>query len=324
MNRSACLIFNPVSGQGNPKHDLQRIRQQLGPYFTLEIYLTTPESSTANLAQIAIAHPTELVIASGGDGTISAVAQALIATPKTLGIIPRGTANAFASGLDIPSNIPAACDVIIKGTPRRIDTAKCNNDRAMILLAGIGFEAETVERANRSAKTRWGVLAYILAGMQQLDRQELFETEIEIADEIFHLRVGAITIANVAPSTSVLAQGFGQAIPDDGLLEVTIGTADTNLQALDAIADLMAAAITQTPTHREDIIRLRTAQIKVATNPPQKVAIDGELAGTTPIEAKCIPRSLAVIVPAPALKEWVHVDPYNRGEDEIARSDWQL
>jgi diacylglycerol kinase family enzyme len=55
MSRSACLIFNPVSGQGNPKQDLQWIRQQLDPYFTLEIYLTTPESSAAELAQIAIA-----------------------------------------------------------------------------------------------------------------------------------------------------------------------------------------------------------------------------------------------------------------------------
>jgi diacylglycerol kinase (ATP) len=168
----------------------------------------------------------------------------------------------------------------------------------MILLAGVGFEAETVERANRAAKNQWGALAYILAGMQQLDRQELFDAEITIADQTMHLRVGAITIANVAPTTSVLAQGFGQVIPDDGLLEVTIGTPDTKLQALSAIADLMAAAIAQTPTDREDIICLRTPQIEVATDPPQKVAIDGELMGTTPIAVKCLPRSLSVLVPA--------------------------
>ncbi|MGB8699167.1 MAG: diacylglycerol kinase family protein [Thermosynechococcaceae cyanobacterium] len=235
-------------------------------------------------------------MASGRDGTVSAVAQALIATPKMLGIIPRGTANDFASALGIPSGIPAACDVLIHGTPRRIDTAQCN-DLAMILLAGIGFEAETVERANRAAKTQWGALAYILAGIQQLDRQELFDAEIEIAGEKFNVRVRAITIANAAPPTSVLAQVFGRVIPDDGLLEVTIGTAETNLQALDAIADLMAAAMSQTPTHREDIICLRTPQIKISTVPPQKIVIDGELVGTTPIEAKCIPKSLAVLVP---------------------------
>jgi diacylglycerol kinase (ATP) len=295
--RSACLIFNPASGQGNPDDHLHWIRQQLEPTFALDVYLTTPESSAAELSKIAIAHPAELVIVSGGDGTLSAVASALFKTQKILGIIPRGTANAFATALGIPSDIPAACDAIINGSTQLIDTAECN-DRTLILLAGVGFEAETVERANREEKNQWGVLAYLLAGMQQLDRQELFETEITIADKTMQLRAGAITIANVAPPTSVLAQGFGQVIPDDGLLEVTIGTPDNKIQALDAIADLMAAAIAQTPTHREDIICLRTPQINVTTDPLQKVVIDGELIGTTPISVTCLPKSLSVLVPA--------------------------
>jgi YegS/Rv2252/BmrU family lipid kinase len=228
---------------------------------------------------------------------VSAIASALIGTSKILGIIPRGTANAFATALGIPTDIMAACDVIINGTPRLIDMAQCN-DRAMILLAGVGFEAETVERANRAAKNQWGVLAYLLAGMEQLDRQELFDAEIEIANESFHLQVGAISVANVAPPTSVLVQGLGQVIPDDGLLEVTIGTPTTKLQAMDAIADLMAAALSCTPTRRDDIICFRTSQIKITTDPLQKVVVDGEIVGTTPIEVKCLPQSLAVLVPS--------------------------
>jgi diacylglycerol kinase (ATP) len=118
MNRSACLIFNPASGQGNPDQDLHWIRQQLEPTFQLDVYLTTPESTAAELSQIAIAHPAELVIVSGGDGTISAVAPALIATPKILGIIPRGTANAFATALAIPSDVLGACEAIVNGIAR--------------------------------------------------------------------------------------------------------------------------------------------------------------------------------------------------------------
>jgi diacylglycerol kinase (ATP) len=296
MNRSACLIFNPFSGQGNPDRDLQAIRQQLEPTLQLEIYYTTPEDNTNELLQRTIAEAGDRVIVSGGDGTVSAVAQALIGTPKKLGIIPRGTANAFATALGIPSDLNAACHTILQGTTRLIDTATCNGD-AMILLAGIGFEAETVERANREAKDRWGALAYILAGMQQLNQQELFHTQIEIAGEHLEFQAGAITIANVAPPTSVLAQGFGQVIPDDGLLEITIGTPDTTLKALDAITDLMGAAISKMPTHREDIICLRTSQIYVTTDPPEKVVIDGELTGATPVQVQCIPNSLKVVVP---------------------------
>jgi diacylglycerol kinase (ATP) len=49
MNRSVCLIFNPASGQGNPDRDLHWIRQQLAPTFALDVHLTTPESSAAEL-----------------------------------------------------------------------------------------------------------------------------------------------------------------------------------------------------------------------------------------------------------------------------------
>lgn len=154
-------------------------------------------------------------------------------------------------------------------------------------------------RANRKAKDRWGALAYILAGIQQLNQQELFHTQIEIAREHLEFQAGAITIANVAPPTSVLAQGFGQVIPDDGLLEITIGTPDTTLQALDAITDLMGAAIAKTPTRREDIICLRASQIHVTTDPPQKVVVDGELTDATPVQIQCIPDSLKVVVPHP-------------------------
>jgi diacylglycerol kinase family enzyme len=46
MNRSACLIFNPASGQGNPNSDLYWIRQQLEPTFALDVYLTTPDTNS--------------------------------------------------------------------------------------------------------------------------------------------------------------------------------------------------------------------------------------------------------------------------------------
>jgi YegS/Rv2252/BmrU family lipid kinase len=296
MNAPACLIFNPASGQGDPDQDLHWIHQQLDPHFQLDIIFTTPEKDAAELTKAVLSKPSELVIVAGGDGTISAVVPALISTSKTLGVIPRGTANAFANALGIPDTILGACDGLLNSTVRSIDTATCNG-RAMILLAGVGFEAETIERADRATKDQWGVLAYILAGMQQLNQQELFATQIEIAGQRAEFLAGAITIANAAPPTSMLAQGLGAVIPDDGLLEVTIATSDTTLKALDAITDLMAAALSQTPTHREDLICLRTNQITVITHPPQKVVVDGELWGTTPIQVQCLPQSLNVKVP---------------------------
>ncbi|MGL6139711.1 MAG: YegS/Rv2252/BmrU family lipid kinase, partial [Planktothrix sp.] len=250
------------------------------------------------LAKEALEQNVDLVIASGGDGTVSAVAGAVINTNIPLGIIPRGTANAFSVALGIPTNVQGACEVIIAGLTRTVDMAYCNS-LPMILLAGIGFEAETVNKADRDAKKRWGPLAYIMAGWQQLKEQKDFETTIEINGEINQVEAAAITIANVAPATSVLAQGLGQIVPDDGLLEVLIYTSPVNkMQAVAGMMGLLGAGLLKVEIQRDNMIGFRAQRIKISTNPPQKVVVDGEIIGTTPIEVECVPRGLTIITPA--------------------------
>lgn len=300
------LIFNPVSGQGNQQQDLELIQQLLEPNIRLNIHFTTPEISATQLAQDAIAQGAELIVASGGDGTVSAVAGAVIGTGIPLGIIARGTANAFAVALGIPTNIRAACETILAGTIRVVDAARCNGC-PMILLAGIGFEAEMVERANREAKSRFGALAYVMAGIQQLNEQELFTTEIEIEGVVKEFQAGAVTVANAAPPTSVLAQGLGQVTAHDGLLDVTIATPTTKLQAVNAMLNLFGSALIKSAPNRPDIIHLLTQQIKVTTDPPQKIVVDGEIIGTTPAEIECIPNGLTVFA-TPAIEQTMVTD----------------
>lgn len=296
--RVAHLIFNPVAGQRNAEQDLSLIRQLLEPYISLTIHQTTPEVNPAQLVKTAISASADLIIVAGGDGTVSAVAGALIGTGISLGIIPRGTANAFAVALGIPRLLPIrnACEVIIAEHSQTIDAAYCNGF-PMILLAGIGYEAAVVENASRELKDRWGTLAYLMAGWQTIDEQQLFETQIETNGHVYQFEAGAITIANAAPPTSVLAQGAGEVPLDDGLLDVTIVTADNKLQVVTTMLRLLGAAITKTGVEQQNVIHGRTRRLKVTTNPPQKVVVDGEIIGTTPVEVKCIPSSLTVLVP---------------------------
>ncbi|MEM7758003.1 MAG: YegS/Rv2252/BmrU family lipid kinase [Cyanobacteria bacterium P01_A01_bin.40] len=296
MTRSACLIFNPVAGQGDSERDLTTIKSILEPKFNLDIQFTTKEISGGELARQAIANQVEMIIASGGDGTLSAVAEALINTDIPLGAIARGTANAFANALGIPDTIEAACKVIVDGATKKVDAAMCN-DRPMILLAGIGFEAETVEDADREAKDRLGMLAYVLSGLKQLKNFEQFETIIEIKDKEIKVEANAVTIANAAPPTSILAHGTAGVVYDDGLLDVTIIAAQTRAGAIAISYHLLQSAGNEEAAERDDIGYLRTDWIKVTTDPPQKVVLDGEIIGSTPIEVKCIPGGLTVFTP---------------------------
>lgn len=159
-----------------------------------------------------------------------------------------------------------------------------------------------VERANREAKSRFGALAYIWAGIQQLNEHELFATQIEIEGVVNEFQAGAVTVANAAPPTSVLAQGLGQVIATDGLLDVTIATPSTKLQAVNAMLSLFGSALIKTTPNRPDIIHLPTKRLKITTNPPQKIVVDGEIIGTTPVEIECIPGGLTVFA-APVVDE---------------------
>ncbi|WP_413171948.1 YegS/Rv2252/BmrU family lipid kinase [Anabaena azotica] len=296
MSRSACLIFNPAAGQGDPELELDQIRSILEPEIELDIYLTTEEIDADELARAAVERGVEAIIASGGDGTLSAALEAVINTDIPFGIISRGTANAFAAALSIPDTIAAACQTILQGKTRLIDVAYCN-ERPMVLLAGIGFEAGTVEKADREAKNRFGMMAYIMAGIQELGSLQKFAVEIETEDKIIQTIASAVTVANAAPPTCVLAQGPAGIIFDDGLLDLTIVAPETKASAIAATFHLFQTASTGTPVERDDIGYLRSKQFKITTDPLQKVVIDGEIFGTTPIEINCIPAGLRVFVP---------------------------
>lgn len=305
----AYMIFNPVAGQGNPNIDLATIREMLEPQILVNVIMTQPNVDPADQAREIIANiqskqendiGQSLIIASGGDGTVSAVAGATIGTGIPLGIIPRGTANAFSVGLGIPTNLRAACATILAGNTHVVDAARCN-DIPMILLAGLGFEAGMVDKASRELKNELGNLAYLLAGVKQLATAQPFTATVEFGDQVTQFTTTAITIANVAPPTSVSAQGLGRVIPDDGLLEVTIATGQTRFQNLSALVSLAASATRGNPNQREDILGFRTPKLKITTDPPQKLVIDGEIVEANPVEFECIPDGLTIFAPLPTV-----------------------
>ena len=296
MKPSISLIFNPVSGQGNSDRDLAMIASLLEPEFDLDIQITTPKITASDLANKAVELGATALIASGGDGTISAVAEALIGKNIPLGIIARGTANGFANALGIPTAIAPACETILSGNTRTVDTGLCNG-KPMLLLAGIGFEAEVINSADREAKNWLGALAYIVAGLGQLGNLKQFDTKIETEDKIITVSAAALTIANAAPPTSILAQGGANVIFNDGLLDLTIVSTQTQANAIAASFELLTSALKGESVNNPDIGFMRAKRFIVSTNPPQKVVLDGEIIGLTPIEVESVPNGLTIFVP---------------------------
>ncbi|EDX86759.1 conserved hypothetical protein TIGR00147 [Synechococcus sp. PCC 7335] len=309
MFKNIYLIFNPVSGQGDPVQDLATIRSEIEPSAPLTVLETTKEDPAEELAALAVNRGADCVIASGGDGTVSAVAGALIKGNATLGIVPRGTANAIASAFSISTDLLEACRTILTGNPHNIDVAICNG-KPLLLLAGIGLEADVIAQANRQLKNKIGSAAYILSAFRQVQELETFKAVMETPNRIITVRASGITVANVAPATSVLAQGSSSVVPYDGLLDVTIFAPEGTGGAIAASYNLFQTALNKRSTKREDVGYFRCSSVKVTTDPEQEVVLDGEMIGPTPLDIQCIPDGLMLMTPSNG-----NFDPLEKLED---------
>lgn len=313
------LIFNSVSGTRDPDADLSIILTALHKSFDkVVVWNTTAENGGDTLGRQALADGATILVACGGDGTVATVASALkhvmhhrrqhnipIGEVPLLGVIPRGTANALCAALDIPTNLKRAAEMVAGGNVRRLDFPtvshpQCVAPPSMLLLCGIGLEAETVSRADRGMKRAWGTAAYALAGIASTWKQSFFKTDIVLYDvddslpfahgrttaKKMHLKdmnLKGVTVANAAPATSVLAQGLGTVIPDDGLLEVICVAAKTNLGMIRTMFSMLRAGLLRRRESKGNVFGLRARTVEISCEPPQRIVIDGEDAGVTPI-----------------------------------------
>ncbi len=295
--RRAALVFNPRSGPDGGADAAQTV-ERLSSFLDVTLYETTPERGGDACARAALAEGVDMVIAAGGDGTVSQVASVLVGSDVVLGVIARGTSNSFAGALGIPATFDEACDLLRDGTPRRLDSAVCSG-RTMVLHATVGAHADVIATTAREAKNRWGALAYVAKALEKVAALEPFEVELETDAHVIRCRAVVVTVANVAPTRTLVAQGPAHVEGDDALLDVTIVAASNLLEAVAAGAHLLRTALTAEPAERDDIGYLACQRVKITTSTPQPLLIDGEASGTTPTLVEIVPHSLVVIAPEP-------------------------
>jgi len=300
-NPSFHLIFNPIAGPGEPGEKLPDIESGLEELKNVTVHHTQKDVGAHSLAQKALQAGADVLIVAGGDGTVSGVAAALVDTDVPLGIIPTGTANSFAAAVGITGSIANACEIIRTGCGKRVDTAR-SNGHLMLLATCIGFEANLLTDMNREEKSRLGRLAIVTNGLKQLKNVEQFDTTLEDPeadnpDGRWQEPATAVTIANTATMGMVLAQGPADIQPDDGHLSITVVTPDHRWDALTSAANLFLSGLQQRSVNDETVHSHKASQMTVTTDPPQRVYVDGEPAGETPVTVRCYPRSLTVIVP---------------------------
>jgi len=293
-NAGLWVVLNPRAGSAGDD-TRARIEAALPG---CEILALGEGGDARRAARTAVASGARAVVAAGGDGTVSAVAAELVGSATRLAIVPCGTSNSVATALGIPDALEAACEVAAADHTRIIDTATVNG-KPMLLMAAIGLQARAVTSAAPEDKAAFGVLAYVTKGAQLLLGADPFDVEVTLDDGAAPIRasVHALTVANIAPPRTVLAQGPPEVCPDDGQLDLTLVAFDGVLDALAATVHLYRSALSGLPASRDGVAFARVRRVRVSATPPQPLMVDGEACGHTPLDVQCRPQTLTVLVP---------------------------
>jgi YegS/Rv2252/BmrU family lipid kinase len=295
--RRVFAVLNPVAGSFRSnalRLALERDLPEADRIF--EVHETDLGDPVAGVVCEAVKRGCDLVVAAGGDGTVSAVATGLVGSSVPLGIIPLGTANVLARELCIPLELQAACRLL--GGPHataRIDAMRVGRACYLTQL-GVGIDALMIRDTRREHKQRFGRMAYLWTAAVHLLGFQRRRFVLSIDGRVERVRASQIVVAN----SGVLGQPplrWGPDIrPDDGRLDVCIVRARNLVDYLKIFWYVVSGQ-----HHRSPNVRYLGARSSVTiANRRGRLPVqgDGEIIGTTPVTVEVVQQAVAVLVPA--------------------------
>lgn len=258
------------------------------------LWFEVPKSKLApKRVRAALDAGAEIIVVWGGDGMVQRCVDALAGSDAALAIIPAGTANLFASNLEIPKDIRAAVAVGLEGHRRRLDVGQINGER-FVVMAGAGLDALMIRDADGTLKNRLGRAAYILTGAKNISVPRV-ETRVRIdGDKWFKGKASCVLVGNVGEVFGKVA-AFPDARPDDGLLDIGIVTAKGPWQWTRTLARTAAGDAASSPF--VETARGRSFDIKFAEPLPYELD-GGDRKKTRRLKIKVHHEALTVCVPA--------------------------
>ncbi|GAA4983343.1 hypothetical protein GCM10025734_05300 [Kitasatospora paranensis] len=220
----AVVVFHPHLVGPATREALRAVLAEHG-FHRPRFAATTVDDPGRGVAAQAVREGAALVVACGGDGTVTACAHALAGSATALAIVPCGTGNVLARNLRLPGDPVQALRTALAARPRRIDLAFAEGDgivpTCVCAMAGIGLDAAIVAGTGRGLKRRLGWPAYLLPVLRHL-RDQRVEIAVTLDDEpVLRRRVQMAVVGNVG-SLQAGVRLLPEAEPDDGLLDLVL------------------------------------------------------------------------------------------------------
>jgi diacylglycerol kinase family enzyme len=329
MSRRVLLIGNPVAGGGA----LSKIREAAALIrehgYATELQFTSRRGDAEAFAREVRGREDLLVIAAGGDGTYNEVANGLVHSAVPMAILPLGTTSVLAEELEIPHTLKGAVSVALRGEAQMIHLGKitCNPPaprddarhsarptpltRHFLLMAGIGYDGETVSRVNGEMKRYAGKSAYVLSGIRTLLCHRPLPLSFSISAPftiVKQPRVAATAREDTASDlklsgySAIIAKascygGKFRVAPDARLTDPFLYLFVTHGRRKVDLLRYVVGILLRRHLSLGDISYVKSG--KVSVEGTAHVQIDGDYAGTTPARIEVVPDALRLVMKAP-------------------------
>ena len=295
------LILNGKSAGDDALREAVGTLREAG--IALDVRVTWEDGDAERYVAEAIADGVDTVIAAGGDGTLSEVATTLAHRDEradalpSLGLVPMGTANDFATAAGIPDEPLAALAMIRNAAAVPLDLLRIDADDGIHWCANLasgGFGTEVTVETDEGLKKMLGGLAYLITGIAKLGRIEPVAARVEGPDFAWQGDFIALGLGNGRQA------GGGQALcpdalVDDGRLDLTIvpelsGEVAATVGTL--VKDGKHAALDRVAT------RTRLPWVELEADQPMTLNLDGEPVRSSRFRIECVPGRVRMHLPS--------------------------
>ena len=285
---SYLFIINPVSGPLTKSW-----KEIIYNYFTekslqADYYILDSPPDLLSLENKIKGSDANVVVAVGGDGTVSMIANIIADSPKILGIIPAGSSNAMAKELNIPLDTRMALDIITTGQIKACDAIKINEKYICIHLCDIGINAQLIkyfEQGNLRGQLGYARMIIKTLWYKQKMMVTIYSGNRKITRDAF-----MIVLANASKyGIGAVINPTGQL--DDGIFEVVV------IRKL-AFSELLKIFFRVGQFNPRKIEIISGTSVTLSTRRSAHFQIDGEYIGKVKrLDAKILSRILNIILP---------------------------
>ncbi|HEU4587656.1 MAG TPA: diacylglycerol kinase family protein [Gemmatimonadales bacterium] len=292
----ALLIANPAAARTDPLAIGAIMNRFRSAGWRAEVLATGGPGDARRLAEYGVRDGVDVVAVFGGDGTTMQAAAALVGTDVTLGVIPGGTGNLLAGNLRLPASPARAAAALVRGRPRRFDLGRMerlDGTHYFAVACGAGMDARVMAGTPSLHKQKWGMAAYVATTLRLIGSVRSTQHRVTVDGVPFETMAAMILVANCGEIIPPLVRLRSGIRPDDGLLDVVVVRADSVGQSVRAVWDVLCERPGDAGTGYVSYARGR--EIRVETEQPEPVQLDGEPGGETPFTATIVPGAIRIM-----------------------------